>query len=73
MYMYIARTSRLYCVSADEGYNKKGQFGMGHPEDMKSKSQGNLLREDDERMRWQQRGISPPNDSRYANSPFNSL
>ncbi|XP_067947814.1 afadin-like isoform X2 [Watersipora subatra] len=53
----------------DEGYNKKGQFGMGHPEDMKSKSQGNLLREDDERMRWQQRGISPPNDSRAMSQP----
>ena len=55
-----------FILCSDENFNnrKGGPFGVPSPDDMKSKSHANLMREDEDRMRWQQPPVSSPTDNR---------
>ena len=55
-----------FILCSDENFNnrKGGPFGVPSPDEMKSKSHANLMREDEDRMRWQQPPVSSPTDNR---------
>ena len=64
----LSITYICYYLDGGEPFGGKPPFVTGPPEDMRSKSQGNLMRED-ERAKWQPGGppgpTSPP-DNRYG-------